>query len=168
MQYSFTIKTAKTWKEEQNQKGRRRVGGKVERKMASEEKEGELGKKIKKCREILISNFYLWLLEGNELTLVCISCLSLSFEEKDVIFAFKALSSMIPSFGFESSKEKVFLVSTKLLLCKISWGQEEPWCLVAHQRRGTRKCCPEKWNFETYFNEIFSLFKIYISRIAFF
>ena len=87
MQYSFTIKTAKTWKEEQNQKGRRRVGGKVERKMASEEKEGELGKKIEKCREILISNFYLWLLEGNELTLVCIYCLSLSFEEKDVIFA---------------------------------------------------------------------------------
>ena len=132
---------------------------------------GRAGQKdawVEKCREILISNFYLWLLEGNELTLVCISCLSLSFEEKDVIFAFKALSSMIPSFGFESSKEKVFLVSTKLLLCKISWGQEEPWCLVAHQRRGTRKCCPEKWNFETYFNEIFSLFKIYISRIAFF
>ena len=132
---------------------------------------GRAGQKdawVEKCREILISNFYLWLLEVNELTLVYISCLSLSFEEKDVIFAFKALSSMIPSFGFESSKEKVFLVSTKLLLCKISWGQEEPWCLVAHQRRGTRKCCPEKWNFETYFNEIFSLFKIYISRIAFF
>ena len=130
---------------------------------------GRAGQKVawvEKCREILISNFYLWLLEGNELTLVYISCLS--FEEKDVIFAFKALSSMIPSFGFKSSKEKVFLVSTKLLLCKISWGQEEPWCLVAHQRRGTRKCCPEKWNFETYFNEIFSLFKTYISRIAFF
>ena len=134
---------------------------------------GRAGQKdawVEKCREILISNFYLWLLEGNELTLVCISCLSLSFEEKDAIFALELNwnLSMIPSFGFESSKEKVFLVSTKLLLCKISWGQEEPWCLVAHQRRGTRKCCPEKWNFETYFNEIFSLFKIYISRIAFF
>ena len=52
MQYSFTIKTAKTWKEEQNQKGRRRVGGKVERKMASEEKEGELGKKVPGSRNV--------------------------------------------------------------------------------------------------------------------